>query len=489
MRKKMGFKFASITVGYPDGKKLAPKLRKLLWDYCDAIKPYYDRGEGIVLSAFLLYCSYVSRNHYDLTLDDLFYDFEIDGVRDCLGNDYLAAEFIDYYAGLHEQDPSLLDLRGTTFAIQDLSKAIFQWVSLLDESGLSLMEWPDDRVANTLKDVLVEVLMAGPLGKETAEHTSSPSVARLVARLADVNEKSVLDFVCGNGLFLSAALDNGAKEVKGADVNYQSVALTKILCFFSGPHCGRDIITVDALSAASATLSAQRVLAAPPLGVRLREHDISERGYVSDVFGCLSDEAGAKSFFFEDYCIAKALACLTEGGIAVLHVSASLLFHQQKGRQALRRALVEGGLLRAVIELPGGCVPGTTVKSALLVIGKETTDDGVFIVDLDCKDLPGAGYLEKGRGRCDITDKGIDWVAGLVARREEVSLVSTVVERGDMLATGYNLCYSAYGDVYDISSALSETRSSEEIMGDIKAAQEAIERLDGRIDDILRSIG
>lgn len=128
------------------------------------------------------------------------------------------------------------------------------------------------------------------------------------------------------------------------------------------------------------------------------------------------------------------------------------------------------------------------MKSALLVVGKQPADDGVLIVDLDSKDLADKGYVAKSRGRCEITGAGIDWLAKTVEQREAIPLVSTVADRETILASGSNLCYSTYGDVFDYDSILDETRSSKDIMEDIQAAQASIDSLGAQIADILNSI-
>ena len=190
----------------------------------------------------------------------------------------------------------------------------------------------------------------------------------------------------------------------------------------------------------------------------------------------VADDAAVRTPSMEDFCVAKAFRSLADDGVAVLHVSASFLFHQQKARQALRGALVEGGYLRTVIELPGGIIPGAGVKSALLVIGKQPASEGVLIVDLDSRELANKGYVVKGRGRCEITSEGIDWLAKAVDGRDEI------------LASGSNLCYSAYGDVFDYGAILDEARSAKDIMGDIRKAQASIDLLSEQIIDILNSI-
>ena len=114
--------------------------------------------------------------------------------------------------------------------------------------------------------------------------------------------------------------------------------------------------------------------------------------------------------------------------------------------------------------------------------------DGVLIVDLDSKELADKGYVTKGRGRCEITDRGIDWLTKVVQDRDEIPLVSTVADRERILTSGSNLCYSTYGDVFDYDSILAETRSTKDIMGDMRAAQASIDSLSEQIADILNSI-
>ena len=204
-------------------------------------------------------------------------------------------------------------------------------------------------------------------GKQASDLYSSTSMANTVIRLADVEGKSVLDFACGNGIFLSTALANGAASICGRDINAQAVMRARILCFFANAGASRDVAVGNLLACSSTTTSAQRVLVAPWFGARIRELNIQEEDYYADVLGQLVGEGSVGALDMEDFCIAKAFASLAEDGIAVLHVSASFLFHQQKARRELRRALVQKGYLRTVIELPGGCVPGTRAKSALLI--------------------------------------------------------------------------------------------------------------------------
>lgn len=484
MRKKLGFKLASITVSTADGESLAPKLADLLWDYMGRMRSSVDMSDAFDFAAFMLYCSYVSRNAEDLGVIGLDMEYSIDEVKDNLGNKYVAGDFIRKYAKL-KAGCNLPDLSGASFGIPDPSKAIMTWCDALTASGLSLMEGDDSfSAAKTIRGVLSEVGSSDRWPGSYRATASSRSVSELAVRLAGVEGKSVLDFACGDGVFLSCAEANGAASVFGRDVDSVAVMRSKISCFFADPTCPADVRAADALQPdASFPGVAERVLVAPPMGMQLRGSE-GDSPYLLQTYQAALGELPAYSRHAEDLFVAKALASLDAGGIAVLHVSASFLFHQQKGRQALRRALVEGGHIRAVIELPGGCIPGSSVKSALLVLGKEK-GDGVFIVDLDSKELAGRGYISKGRGKCEITDEGVEWLAGIVKTREEVDMVSTFVPPDEVLEGDCNLCYSAHGAVYDFASVLEARRSPAEIQDEADKARGIINELSEKIDSIL----
>ena len=487
MDKKTTLKLASEFGTTPDEKDIAPRLQKLIRFFSDEMRAY-DPNDILSFVSLMLYCTYVSRNAESLGLEDFDVDYSIDEAKNKLGNKYVATAFVEYYAGLYTQKPNLPDLRGFEVPAYDLSRAIGNWSSALIASGLSLKENPEDGIASAIQHVLAELFTSDAWGRHAGEFSTPLPIADLVTKLVDVEGKSVIDFVCGNGIVLATALSNGASSATGRDIDAQAIMRARILCFFAGPTNHHNIVVANALTAASATTPAQRVFVAPPLGMRLREFDIREKDYYADVLASIMGKGAMSVPNMEDFCIAKAFSLLADDGVAILHVSASFLFHQQRSRQSLRRAMVEGGYLQAVIELPGGCIPGTGVKSALIVIAKQPTQEGVFIVDFDSKEIADKGYVNKGRGRCDITDKGIGWLVEAVKSRKEIPLVSTVADRERILASGSNLCYSSYGDVFDYGSILAETRPTKKIMGDIQAAQTSIDSLSEQIADILKSI-
>ena len=115
MRKKIGFKFASATFSTVDGSDFVPKLRLLLQGYESEM-----RRLGLVdiydLEQFMLYCSYVSRNIVELGVIDFDDRFSIDEVETCIGNEYVAAGFVDCMRNCVRTAASFLICEGLSFA-------------------------------------------------------------------------------------------------------------------------------------------------------------------------------------------------------------------------------------------------------------------------------------------------------------------------------------------------------------------------------------
>ncbi len=345
MRKKIGFKYALLSLSTLDGEELEPRLKNLIREYMDAMR-FCDSSDALDLAVFMTYCSYISRNADDLGLRAFDSGYSVDGVIEALGNKYLASDFVEYYAGVCTQNASFPYLRGIELHARDLSKAISNWAEMLEASGLSFMENSECKTATVIWNVLANLLASDSWGRRGGEVSSRLPIADLVTRLADVEGKSVLDFACGNGIYLSTSLSKGASAVFGRDVNAQATMRARILCFFADTSKAHDIAIASALSVASGSSPVQRVLVAPPLGIRLIDSDIQEKEYCADTMATLMGDVARPPATMEDFCVAKALASLTDDGMAVLHVSASFLFHQQKSRQMLRQSLVEGATLR-----------------------------------------------------------------------------------------------------------------------------------------------
>lgn len=438
-----------------------------------------EQEELVDLAAFMLYASYVSRNAAGLRVN-LDRTFDVDTVPERMGNDYVARQFVAAYSELRSPMLELphieLDLRGRI----DLQRVILSWVRALGGSGLSLEETDGFDVARSIARVLEEVYSANG-GRFTGEYASYEPLARLIVRLANVSGKSVRDPACGFGTFLAESGLEGASSLSGSDLSLRAIQRAKILTFFSSPLDPASLEVEDSLLAGANGLF-DRVVCAPPLGMRITRGDLD--AYARTAVP-LEDGTAPRGPFAEDYFISRALAELGEGGIAVLHLSPSFLFHQQRSRREFRQALVSHGHVSAVIELPGGCVPGASVKSAIVILTKKPSQDDVLLIDAASGALEDKGYFDQSRRACAPTEAGIEWLSKVVNGREEIPSVSVLVSRERIVATDSDLCFATYGEVYTDGE---QSRSTAEILADIEGSSGRIKGLDIQIDKILTTL-
>lgn len=437
-----------------------------------------DHGETINLTAYLMYASYVSRNADMLYVKNLDPVFDMGAVRQRLGNDYVAAQLLDAYAELDSHAFELPRVWMETRRFHDLQKQLILWTDLIGSCGLHLEDDEAFGTARAIARALEDAFITG--GRFSSEFSSYGPLGRLVSRLADVDGRGVYDPACGNGTFLAEAASEGASSLAGEDINDEAVMLARILAFFSAPERVRKIDVGDSLRTCSG--SHERIVCAPPLGMRVPRD--AAPVYSSAPAG---DEGAirASGTFADDYFVAKALAELTDDGVAVFQLGAGFLFHTQRARRELREKLVAGGHLRAVIELPGGCMPGSAVNTALIVLTKTPDDGDVLLLDAASKAVEGEGLFDQSRRACVPTETGIEWIADVVSRRREVPGASVLVPRDRIVQADCDLCYSTYGEV---PASDSPSRPTEQILADIKKTHREIAALDARIEMILTSL-
>lgn len=196
---------------------------------------------------------------------------------------------------------------------------------------------------------------------------SNPLIARAMADLAGPPiAGTVLDPFCGTGSFLWAVMDRARQhdvpaEFVGVEVNHGMADLAGTIG--QTAPLPTTIVAGDAFEVDLPL--ADLVLAAPPLGIRLREPRVLLDGSTT------TDMSVAA--------VDLALQQLRPGGRAVLHVAAAFTF--QRTAERYRAYLAEQHRVAALVGLPGGAVPGTGVRSVLLVIERREPGE-TFVAQL-----------------------------------------------------------------------------------------------------------
>ena len=192
-------------------------------------------------------------------------------------------------------------------------------------------------------------------------------IVRAVAELAGTSsDGTVLDPFCGTGSFLWAMMDRAGGseapvEFVGVELNERLADLARMIARTA--PLPTTIETGDAFQARLP--KADLVLAAPPLGMR------------SQAARPLRD--GSATTDISVVAVDLVLRQLRPGGRAVLHVAAGFTVHSANER--FRKYLAHEYRVAALLGLPAGAVPGTGVRSVLMVIDR-TEPGETFVAQL-----------------------------------------------------------------------------------------------------------
>ena len=258
-------------------------------------------------------------------------------------------------------------------ARQASARVDYSWPdNVLYEPALSGIQLSDDEFVPVDHDVLRRArrraLVDYMLGERShGFYVSRPVIAEAVAALAGERVGgTVLDPFCGTGSFLWAMVDRAERseepvEFVGYDVHQRVAEAAQAI--------GRQeplLTTIENASAYEVALPrAQVVVTAPPLGLRMQtQHALLDGSTTTD------GETAAV-----DLC----LRALEPGGRAVFHLGTGFTFKQNLERY--RQYLASQFRVAVLIGLPSGAIPGTTIRSVLLVIERAEPGE-TFIAQL-----------------------------------------------------------------------------------------------------------
>lgn len=205
-------------------------------------------------------------------------------------------------------------------------------------------------------------------GKAAAVATSHKSVARAVAQLAGSSLTwDLLDPFCGAGSFLWECIDHsqeqatGLNTVLGYEIDQRTAEVARSIA--AAAPVSTEIVTADALHAD--LLLSTCVVSAPPFGMKRPEQvELLDGSTTRDGDLVVLD---------------RIVRLLAHGGRAVLHLPVGITFRSNAERY--RHFLATRFRVAAILGLPTGAVPGTSIRSVLMVIeNAEPTD--TFVAQL-----------------------------------------------------------------------------------------------------------
>lgn len=234
--------------------------------------------------------------------------------------------------------------------------------------------------------------------------TLPPSLNELCASTLDIQKNdSVIDLGTGFASFLIHAGKNfPCKKLMGIEINRKIRIFGSMLAYLEG--VAPDIQQGDVL-ALDESIQYDKILAFPELG--------------SDMVIPF---------------IEKVLKLLSNKGRAVVFLGQGFLFNEGRGLKEIRRKLVDGGYVEAVIELSAGVLqPFSMVNTALLVLSKN--NKSVRVVDA-------SGFYENTRrGASALTAEAAKEIYQMTGKDSDKS---RSIKNEEIKAKDYNLTSRTY---------------------------------------------
>lgn len=310
----------------------------------------------------------------------------------------------------------------------------------------------DDMESYTAARLMATIISKLRVTARDELNTSSDSIAQLMAGIA-VSEDcaSIYDGVCGFGLgLMHAHVLAPQATVEGQDININCVMVSAIMQWLSfNPRF--NIVSGDTLRNPLTVKHKQKydaVIMAPPFGLRIDDDVIMNATKEMVRYGDLLQRKS--DWFF----VQHALASLSENGTGVLHLPMGALFQGGKV-QDIRKVFVDNGHIHSVLALPEGTVPGTSIPSALLVIGEKANDGKILFVNGSAPQIAHYFYRAK-RGVTTISAEGICELTSIILERKEVNGVSAITTVKEIAEKKYLLTPSVYTDTSDAEMVMSE---------------------------------
>jgi hypothetical protein len=259
----------------------------------------------------------------------------------------------------------------------------------------------------------------------------NPTIAKLEAALLDCRDSMTLyDGFCGTGISVNKIASKGTK-ISMQDLHPDMVSIASILCILGGKNILRAGCD-NALWNTDHDLEFDRVIAEPPFGAKFGKE------YAEYMFQ--NEQIPDKNIEGEGLVIFHVLNFLKDQGLAAVLIPTGFLF---KGGKALnaRKILLDMNVIDAIFELPEGCLPGTYVPAAILILKKARTTNDILMIDT--KSL----FRREKRGMALITDEGIAVIAKAYNERTIKEGFSAAPTLKEIVDADYGLSVAKYVSV------------------------------------------
>ncbi|TWU08886.1 Type I restriction enzyme EcoKI M protein [Symmachiella macrocystis] len=457
------------------------EINGILWKACDTFRGAVDPSEYknyILVMLFVKYISDVWHDHYAKLVEE-YGDPKSKTAKERIERRLKRERFVlpehCTFGSLYEQrnDANIGEIINTALDdIEDSNKkkleGVFRNIDFNSEASLGQTKERNSRLKSLMEDFndsrldlrpsrvgkmdvigdayeyLIGEFAAGA-GKKAGEFYTPPEVSQLIARLIVPQPgERICDPACGSGsLLIKCGHQVGSNDYSlfGQEINGSTWALAKMNMFLHAMDNARiewgDTIRNPKLISDDRLMKFEVVVANPPFSLdkwgqeeaRVDEYNRFHRGVPPKNKG---------DFAFISHMVESVTA---ESGRVAVVTPHGILF-RSRGEGAIRRKLVDEGLLDTVIGLPPDLFYGTELAAAILVFRRQRQDDKVLFVDAsgeyaDCKkhNRLRAGDIERIVDACE--------------KRTNIPRYSFLASQNDIERNGYNLNIPRYVDTYE----------------------------------------
>lgn len=428
-------------------------------------------------------------------------NFRFEVPKGCLWDDVLAlhenigAGLQLIFDRLQEANPETL--AGVFGTVQWANKQVLpeeRLVAVLDV--FTSLQLDPDSVTHDLLGASYEYLLknfADESGKKAGEFFTPRAVVRLMVQLLDPQEgESIYDPTCGSGGMLVESVnqvraqgqDPRTLRLYGQEVQATTAAIARMNLYLHDIETFSikrgDTLRDPRFREADASLTRfDAVIANPPFSLK----NWGRGGWADDPFG--RADYGVPPESYADLAFLEHMVCSMKAGTGRLAVVMphGVLF-RSGAEQGIRAALIQAGVLEAVIGLPPNLFYNTTIPAAVLVCrapNQGRPSDDVLFIDASAR-------FKKAKNQNEMTPDDAAVVVGAYRDRTESPDAAGVhvrsIPREVIEANSYDLNIGRYVTV--------EAEATVELsvaLNDFIEAREAVREAETLLDERLREAG
>jgi type I restriction enzyme M protein len=328
-------------------------------------------------------------------------------------------------------------------------------------------------------------MYASNAGKSGGEYFTPQEVSELLARITVVGKTeidSVYDPACGSGSLLLkfdkvlGGHDKVRKGYFGQEINLTTYNLCRINMFLHGVNYEKfDIAHGDTLldPGHDGAQLFEAIVSNPPYSINWDGDAnpllINDARY--SPAGVLAPKSKADLAF-----TMHMLSCLAVNGTAAIVEFPGVLY-RGGAEEKIRKYLLDGNFVDAVIQLPPDLFFGTSIATCIIVLKKSKTDNKVLFIDA-------SSQFTRQSTKNTLTAANQQIILDAYSARKSVAHFTALVDHAAIKANDYKLTVSSYVAAADTREQVDITKLNADIAGIVARQSKLRVEIDKIVDEL-----